>query len=504
MKKKINEGGGAAVEFVFNPNSRTGGNLRTKADLTGEGTQIKVDTLPLASYDDVQIAQDGGYITFNLEKVKVEAVRMYNEYDRKLDEEEISVDDIDSVNEINPKSIPNLIYSWGWVRGELPEDTTLTWSNNNQTNYLPEIEVVMTLTNGEIINTTINIDGEYHISEDVFYAYQDLDNYEDDYDENYKGKKVMTKKINEEKYHAEQMGDGKWVIKDEAGYIMTSDKFDTKEEAEADIAAHPTKKQRYPVTNAGVIREAKNDAVKQAIDLYKKQGLLMLDDEDDKKAYDTLHNAGYTMKKNMAGDVAYVIELERMHEAKINEISDETVENTTNARKRKVKNAERAFTKRRNQVWKETEDMPANDRKKAIANDKKLAKADARLDRANAKLRNNVALANKRKTTQTESLAQSILREANSVLTMNESEASEMTTWQFTARGFSKAMMGKQPVFGSTNIRCIIHENTDGKIVGTAVVDYYMSEAQVEEAIKQALAENGFKASNVTDLVNLY
>ena len=79
-----------------------------------------------------------------------------------------------------------------------------------------------------------------------------------------------------------------------------------------------------------------------------------------------------------------------------------------------------------------------------------------------------------------------------------------MTTWQFTARGFSKAMINKQPVFGSDNIRCIIHENSNGKVVGTAVVDYYMSEVQVEEAIKKALAENGFRASNITNLVNLF
>jgi hypothetical protein len=109
-----------------------------------------------------------------------------------------------------------------------------------------------------------------------------------------------------------------------------------------------------------------------------------------------------------------------------------------------------------------------------------------------------------KKQAKSESLAETLLKEAHSVLTMNENEANELTTWQFTARGFSKAMIEKQSVFGSANVRCIVHENADGKVVGTAVVDYYMTETQVEEAIKKALAENGFRATTITDLVNLY
>lgn len=54
------------------------------------------------------------------------------------------------------------------------------------------------------------------------------------------------------------------------------------------------------------------DSAKKAIDLYKKHGMLFLDDAEGKKAYRDLLNAGYTMKKNSAGDVAYCIELDRM------------------------------------------------------------------------------------------------------------------------------------------------------------------------------------------------
>ena len=190
----------------------------------------------------------------------------------------------------------------------------------------------------------------------------------------------------------------------------------------------------------------------------------------------------------------------------VNEISDELANKVTSTRRKELKNADRAFAKARTKAWKDTEGMDPANRRDAILNNKKLDKVEDRTRKAGRKLGNNFTLnklRNNRKA-QNESLSQSILRDAHSVLTMNESEAGEMTTWQFTARGFSKAMINKQPVFGSDNIRCIIHENANGKVVGTAIVDYYMSEAQVEEAIKKALAENGFRASNITNLVNLF
>ena len=204
-------------------------------------------------------------------------------------------------------------------------------------------------------------------------------------------------------------------------------------------------------------------------------------------------------------DIDFISNLDESKKS-VNEISDELANKVTSARRKELKNADRAFVKARTKAWKDTEDMNPADRRDAILNNKKLNKAEDRARKAGRKLGNNFTLnklRNNRKA-QNESLSQSILRDAHSVLTMNESEAGEMTTWQFTARGFSKAMINKQPVFGSDNIRCIIHENANGKVVGTAVVDYYMSEAQVEEAIKKALAENGFRASNITNLVNLF
>lgn len=256
-----------------------------------------------------------------------------------------------------------------------------------------------------------------------------------------------------------------------------------------------------------------NMSVAKAKKLYKKHGMLFLDDEEGQEAYDVLYNAGYTMKKK--NDVAYCVEFDRMRESlerrksakkSVNEISDELANKVTSARRKELKNADRAFVKARTKVWKDTEGMNPTDRHDAILNNKKLDKAEDRARKAGRKLGNNFTLnklRNNRKA-QNESLAETLLKEAHSVLTMNENEANELTTWQFTARGFSKAMIEKQSVFGSANVRCIVHENADGKVVGTAVVDYYMNETQVEEAIKKALAENGFRATAITELVNLY
>lgn len=256
-----------------------------------------------------------------------------------------------------------------------------------------------------------------------------------------------------------------------------------------------------------------NMSVAKAKKLYKKHGMLFLDDEEGQEAYDVLYNAGYTMKKK--NDVAYCVEFDRMRESlerrksakkSVNEISDELASKVTSARRKELKNADRAFAKARTKAWKDTEGMDPANRLGAMLNNKKLDKVEDRTRKAGRKLGNNFTLnklRDKRKA-QNESLAETLLREAHSVLTMNENESSELTTWQFTARGFSKAMIEKQSVFGSANIRCIIHENADGKVVGTAVADYYMDEVQVEEAIKKALAENGFKATSITDLVNLY
>lgn len=342
-----------------------------------------------------------------------------------------------------------------------------------------------------------------------------------------------------------------------------------------------------------------NMSVAKAKKLYKKHGMLFLDDEEGQEAYDVLYNAGYTMKKK--NDVAYCVEFDRMRESlerrksakksvnevnrwatedevsdddyldtfeyiysslvngnisqykkqlkrlasegalreyqswaeemgvdpkivrflesykgkkSVNEISDRTKNRALAARDKRAKAAidkqnrwnQRSFRKPSDEfkdvkteddamaihktAWKETDKMWKNIRRQP------------NMDTYKKRVRSGAISLGKDKLA--ESLSQSILKDAHSVLTMNESEAGEMTTWQFTARGFSKAMINKQPVFGSDNIRCIIHENSNGKVVGTAVVDYYMSETQVEEAIKKALAENGFRASNITNLVNLF
>lgn len=60
------------------------------------------------------------------------------------------------------------------------------------------------------------------------------------------------------------------------------------------------------------------EELKNAKDLYKKHGMLFLDDEDGKNAYDVLYNAGYTMKKD--GDVAHCIELNKLRESRADKV----------------------------------------------------------------------------------------------------------------------------------------------------------------------------------------
>lgn len=60
------------------------------------------------------------------------------------------------------------------------------------------------------------------------------------------------------------------------------------------------------------VSEESEMTVQQAKDLYKKHGMLFMDDEEGAKAFDVLYNAGFTMKKK--DDVAYCVELERMNE----------------------------------------------------------------------------------------------------------------------------------------------------------------------------------------------
>ena len=105
---------------------------------------------------------------------------------------------------------------------------------------------------------------------------------------------------------------------------------------------------------------------------------------------------------------------------------------------------------------------------------------------------------------QQESLSSSLIKSAHSVLSMNEGAGDEMNTWSFKAKGFSKMLENKQPTFGTSELRCTISENLDGKLEGVVVTNYAMTKSQVEEALKEALRQNGFKSTSITELTVLY
>ena len=177
LDEAMNEGAGAAVTFNFDADKFAREFRGEPADFETDGLRIKVSNLLLSDYDNNAIANDGGYIEFDEDAVKKEAVRMYNEYDRNINAPEITEKDVKSIDEITAENIPNLQFSWGWSRIELPKDAVLSWfEKNNPNGYVPQLEVIMTLNNGEQITTnSVNVDGKYHVSDDVYYAYLDLD-----------------------------------------------------------------------------------------------------------------------------------------------------------------------------------------------------------------------------------------------------------------------------------------------------------------------------------------
>ena len=188
-KKQVDEGAGSAVIFEFE-----------KADFNiprVEDKQViaEVEDLTLASAYDRREAPNGGFVVFDLDDIKNTIVDAYNQYDRFVEDPEITVEDIADVKYVSVEHMPNLSYSWGWSRIELPKDVVLTWGKHQANGYLPSLEVGFTDKQGEEHTaTTVIVDGEYHISEDVYYAYQGLDNYEDEeYDESLTAKKALTK-----------------------------------------------------------------------------------------------------------------------------------------------------------------------------------------------------------------------------------------------------------------------------------------------------------------------
>lgn len=202
-ESKINEGAGSAVIFEFE-----------KADFNiprVEDNQViaEVEDLTLASAYDRREAPNGGFIVFDLDQVKAATIKTYNENDRLVDEPELTVEDIADVKYVSVETMPNLSYSWGWSRIELPKDVVLTWDKYQANYYMPELEVIFTDKAGEEYRVnTVNVDGEYHISEDVYYAYQDLDSYEDEeYDESLTAKKALIKSKTILEEYGEYQGD---------------------------------------------------------------------------------------------------------------------------------------------------------------------------------------------------------------------------------------------------------------------------------------------------------
>lgn len=192
----------------------------------------------------------------------------------------------------------------------------------------------------------------------------------------------------------------------------------------------------------------------------------------------------------------------RRRRKSVNEISDELVDKVGQARAKELGNAQKAFIRKKMNV--KAKSMQPGTRVIKDTNPDDLEPQRTRLQKAQSKAANHLRLRGARNRRQEESLSSQLLKSAHSVLSMNEGASDDMTTWSFKAKGLCKSALNKQSTFGAGNIRCIVHENLNGKLEGTAITDYAMPKSQVEEALKNALRQNGFRTTSISSLEVLY
>ena len=176
----LNEGAGATVTFCFDEKDRDNAG---SCDFTFEGTTIKVQNLNIQDYYYGDTAYDGGRIEFNKEEMIDALVKDYTEnYGADLSKEKIK-----DIKIVGVQELPNLHYSWGWVRTKLTGDEVLTWNEYNYGHYLPELQVDVYYTDETMEMLYVNVDGKYYPSEEVVEVYNCLgeEDEEEDFEESF-------------------------------------------------------------------------------------------------------------------------------------------------------------------------------------------------------------------------------------------------------------------------------------------------------------------------------
>lgn len=169
----MNEGAGATVTFCFDEKDRDNAG---SCDFTFEGTTVKVQNLNIQDYYYGDTAYDGGTIEFNKEEMIDALVKDYTEnYGADISKEKIK-----DIKIVGIQELPNLHYSWGWVRTKLTGDEVLTWNEYNYGHYLPELKVDVYYTDETMEMLYVNVDGKYYPSEEVVEVYNCLGEKEDD------------------------------------------------------------------------------------------------------------------------------------------------------------------------------------------------------------------------------------------------------------------------------------------------------------------------------------
>ena len=171
LNKALNEGAGAAVTIYFDHDPHNDYNINSDCEVNMKENKIILKNILIADYYYSAIAEDGGVITFNENELKQAFVKDYNNYEKDVEEPDITELDVSDVYVGGFESIPPVTYGGGWVRSTCEPGTIITWEKEYNK---PNIEI-HGVVNGQEYNLMIECNGEYHPSDEACYIISDVE-----------------------------------------------------------------------------------------------------------------------------------------------------------------------------------------------------------------------------------------------------------------------------------------------------------------------------------------